>query len=79
MDLGWLDAQTKDWLKAGLTWAEVLQKAVGAEDSSESTLVMRVKALCQFPNEAESERILSGLRWIGLFSPEQATVRGITF
>ncbi|KAI4176131.1 MAG: hypothetical protein LQ343_001175 [Gyalolechia ehrenbergii] len=37
---------------------------------------MRVKELCQFPNEAESERILSGLRWIGLFSSGQATVRG---
>lgn len=44
--------------------------------SIRSTLVMRVKELCQFPNEAESERILSGLRWIGLFSSGQATVRG---
>lgn len=36
----------------------------------------RVKGLCQFPNEADSERILGGLRWIGLFSSEPATVRG---
>ncbi|KAL8723619.1 MAG: hypothetical protein Q9181_007247 [Wetmoreana brouardii] len=50
-------------------------KAIGAEDSSENALVSRVKELCQFPNRAESERILSGLRWIGLFSSEQATVR----
>ena len=35
IDLGWLDTEPKDWLKAGLTWAEVLQKAIGADDSTE--------------------------------------------
>lgn len=40
-----------------------------------STLVARVKELCQFPNEAESRRIISGLKWIGLFTNEPATVR----
>ncbi|KAL8946661.1 MAG: hypothetical protein Q9222_006971 [Ikaeria aurantiellina] len=76
IDIGWLDTNTKNWLKAGLTWAEVLQKAIGANSSNESDLVWRVKDICQFPNQAESERILGGLGWIGLFSSEQATVRG---
>lgn len=76
IDLGWLDTQPKKWLKTGITWAEVLQKAIGAEELSEKALVSRVEELCQFPDEAERERILSGLRWIGLFSSEQATVRG---
>ena len=40
-----------------------------------STLVARVKELCQFPDEGEAERIVTGLRWIGLFSSEKATVR----
>ncbi|KAL8791062.1 MAG: hypothetical protein Q9213_000269 [Squamulea squamosa] len=71
MDLGWLDTEPKDWLKP-----EVSQKAIGAEDTTESALVSRVQELCHFPNEAESERILNGLRWIGIFSAEQATVRG---
>jgi saccharopine dehydrogenase-like NADP-dependent oxidoreductase len=34
-DLGWLDATKKDWLEEGLTWAQIQQKVVGAEDSSE--------------------------------------------
>lgn len=34
-----------------------------------------MKELCQFPNEADSERILDGLRWMGVFSSELATVR----
>jgi Saccharopine dehydrogenase C-terminal domain len=33
-----------------------------------SSLVARVKAICQFGSDAESTRIISGLRWIGLFS-----------
>lgn len=76
IDLGWLDTQPKDWLKTGITWAEVLQKAIGAGDPSESALVSRVEELCRFTSKAESERILGGLRWIGLFSSEPATVRG---
>ena len=95
-DLGWLDTQTKDWLKPGLTWAEVTHKAIGSRDSSEryvchvccltrlvegdtndllSSLIAQVKELCRFPNKSESDRIINGLRWIGLFSSEQATVR----
>ena len=34
-----------------------------------------MREICKFSDEAESERILNGLRWTGLFSPEQATVR----
>jgi spermidine synthase / saccharopine dehydrogenase (NADP+, L-glutamate-forming) len=33
--LGFLDASEKDWLKEGLTWSEVTQKAIGAQSSSE--------------------------------------------
>jgi len=32
--------------------------------------------MCQFPNEAESTRIVSGLRWIGLFSTAMVQPRG---
>lgn len=35
VDLGWLDSQEKEWLKEGLTWAEVMQKTIGANDASE--------------------------------------------
>ena len=41
-----------------------------------SSLISRVEELCKFPNNTESQRILSGLRWIGLFSSDVATVRG---
>ena len=35
VQLGWLDAEPKEWLKDGLTWAEVMQKATGAADAQE--------------------------------------------
>ena len=34
-----------------------------------------MKELCQFPDEGEAHRIVTGLKWIGLFSGEKATVR----
>lgn len=35
VQLGWLDAGEKEWLKEGLTWAEVMQKTIGANDAQE--------------------------------------------
>ena len=98
IDLRWLDTEPKDWLVSGLTWAQVMQKAIGSSDSSErwslkslppvsflvvslncdllSSLISRIKELCQFPSTADENRIVDGLRWIGLFSCVQATVCG---
>ncbi|KAF7295172.1 Saccharopine dehydrogenase [Mycena indigotica] len=73
--LGWLNSETRDWLVDGIDWKTATQKACGASDSSESSLVSQIKQLCSFPNEFESERIISGLRWIGLFSAEKVVIR----
>lgn len=35
VDLGWLDANEKEWLKDGLTWAKVMQKTIGANEATE--------------------------------------------
>ncbi|PBK64697.1 saccharopine dehydrogenase [Armillaria solidipes] len=75
VDLGWLDASEKDWLKESLTWAEVMQKTIGADGASESALIARIKSLCTFPDESEATRIISGLKWIGLFSSEKVKPR----
>ncbi|KZT05700.1 saccharopine dehydrogenase [Laetiporus sulphureus 93-53] len=75
VQLGWLDMSPKEWLNDSLTWAEVMQKTIRASDASESTLIKRVKELCSFPDESESNRIISGLKWIGLFSSEKVQPR----
>ncbi|TFK60671.1 saccharopine dehydrogenase [Pluteus cervinus] len=73
--LGWLNEEVKDWLKEGLTWAEVTQNTIGATDATESTLIKRIKELVSFPDEYEANRIISGLRWIGLFSTDKTVIR----
>ncbi|EAU83678.1 spermidine synthase [Coprinopsis cinerea okayama7 len=75
VDIGFLDATPKEWLNDNLTWAEVTQKAVSANDAEEATLVERIKAIAKFPNDSEANRIISGLRWIGLFSKDKVTPR----
>ncbi|KAJ7043328.1 saccharopine dehydrogenase [Mycena alexandri] len=74
--LGWLESDVKEWLVEGLEWRELTKRACGANESDEAALIARIKQVCNFPSEAETERIISGLRWIGLFSTEKAVVRG---
>lgn len=33
-------------------------------------------SICEFPTDAERTRIISGLRWVGLFSSEKVVLRG---
>ncbi|KAF2874774.1 hypothetical protein BDV95DRAFT_616041 [Massariosphaeria phaeospora] len=73
-NLGWLEQDNKAWLKDGMTWAEIQQKATGASSADESALIARIKELARFPNEAEGERIIAGMKWMGILSPQKATV-----
>ncbi|KAI9767926.1 MAG: hypothetical protein M1840_005419 [Geoglossum simile] len=73
--LGWLDTEGKDWLKDGLTWADIQQRAIGANSADESSLISRIEGVCNFPTKAERDRIISGLRWMGILSSQRATVR----
>ena len=41
-----------------------------------SSLVATIKGKCKFPSEAESHRITTGMSYFGLFSSEEATIRG---
>jgi len=65
--MGWLDEWEKGWLTEGIMQKEVVRVLVGAGDSKESTLIARINAVCKFPTEAESARIV---RWIGIFTDE---------
>jgi spermidine synthase len=38
-------------------------------------LIEAIKAKTTFPTESEAERILSGLRWIGVFGQEKVVAR----
>ncbi|POY73892.1 putative Saccharopine dehydrogenase (NADP(+), L-glutamate-forming) [Rhodotorula taiwanensis] len=77
VEIGFLSESPVDFLAkdaAPLSWAEVTQRALGAQSADEASLVAAVKAKTSFPSEAEEARILSGLRWIGLFSQSEKVV-----
>ena len=44
-------------------------------DGPYRTLVAKIKELSAFSSETEAMQVLSGMRWIGLFSSDPAPVR----
>lgn len=34
--MGWMDQGVKDWLKEGMTWAAITQRALGVKDQAEA-------------------------------------------
>lgn len=68
VDMGFLDAEPKDYLNEAKPWAEVTKQVLGASDANEETLIIKLRALTTWESEADMERILAGLRWIGIFS-----------
>jgi saccharopine dehydrogenase (NADP+, L-glutamate forming) len=76
IDLGWLDTDPKSWLQQGMTWAQIQQQATQAASSSEADLVAKFDELCNFRSSAERDEVVSGLRWIGLFSNEVPVLHG---
>jgi len=70
IDLGWIDPERKPWLEDGLTWAQIQQRLTGADSPAEAALVAKIDLLCSFSSSDEREKIMSGLRWMGLFSDQ---------
>jgi saccharopine dehydrogenase (NADP+, L-glutamate forming) len=73
VDMGFRSEETYDFLKPSnkpLPWAEATQKVLRASSTQESDLVLAMSSKTKFPNNEEKERIIAGLKWIGLFSSE---------
>ncbi|KAJ3990052.1 saccharopine dehydrogenase [Lentinula detonsa] len=75
VQVGWLNGESQEWLKEGLTWVQVLGKMLGVEGADEATLISKIKSVCAFPNESEESRIISGFRWIGMFTSDPISPR----
>lgn len=78
VEIGFLDESPKDYLQPGTDaiWADVTARAVGASSNSEEALVAKILSLADIPDISEQQRIIQGLRWIGLFSNEKVEARG---
>jgi saccharopine dehydrogenase (NADP+, L-glutamate forming) len=79
VDIGFLSEDEQPFLKASdkpITWAEATQKIIGATSSKEADLTWGISSKTSFKDTPEKERILSGLKWLGIFSDKPITPRG---
>ncbi|KAJ4132424.1 hypothetical protein NW754_015240 [Fusarium falciforme] len=76
IDLGWINPEEKLWLKDGMTWAQIQKQVTGAASDEENDLVAKVNEICTFSSAEERDKILNGLRWMGLFSEKVPTLHG---
>lgn len=79
VDIGFLSDEEQSFLKPSdkpLTWAEATQKIIGATSAKELDLSWAISSKTKFNDTAEKKRILSGLKWLGLFSDKPITPRG---
>ncbi|KAL3457579.1 Saccharopine dehydrogenase [Aspergillus heterothallicus] len=76
VDIGFLSDEARDYLNSPISWKDATQKILGATSSSEKDLQWAIQSKTAFPNNDERDRIISGLRWIGLFSDEKISPRG---
>ncbi|KAJ8609435.1 hypothetical protein MRB53_039106 [Persea americana] len=78
-DLGLLSTVEHDFLQSSqpaLSWREAFAKIIRATSSSDHDLVWAVSSKAKFQSTEDKDRILAGLRWIGLFSDAPAQLRG---
>ena len=70
VDIGFLNEESQDFLKPSekpLTWSEATQKVLS---NKESDLSWAISSKTTFADNEEKDRIMTGLKWIGLFSDD---------
>ncbi|KAK4147168.1 Saccharopine dehydrogenase [Dichotomopilus funicola] len=76
VDIGFLEDTPLDVLSKPVPWKEATKAVIGASSLSASDLESTVLSKATFESDEDKKRILSGLRWIGLFSDEPITPKG---
>lgn len=76
VDMGFLSDDEQSFLKEPISWKEATQKILTATSSSEKDLEWAIASKAKFESTEEKERIMSGLKWVGVFSDEKITPKG---
>lgn len=76
VDMGFLSDEPADYLQKPMVWKDATQKILGASSSSEKDLQWAISSKTSFASNEDRDRILGGLRWIGIFSDEVIIPRG---
>lgn len=75
VDLGFLKESAHPAFSKPSAWKDAFAALVGAASSSEKDIVAKIDQLATFKDAADRERILAGLKWLGLFSDKAITPR----
>ncbi|KAJ2906638.1 saccharopine dehydrogenase [Zalerion maritima] len=76
VDIGFLNDTETETLKAEIPWKEATKNVVGAVSSSAADIEAAINTKTKFESDEDQQRILSGLKWIGVFSDDKITPRG---
>ncbi|GAM90866.1 hypothetical protein ANO11243_089120 [Dothideomycetidae sp. 11243] len=81
VDMGFLSEQEEPFLKPIidqpiLTWREATAKILGSTSNSENDLIWAISSKTKFTDNSEKDRIVTGLKWLGLFSDDKIEPRG---
>ncbi|KAF9311049.1 saccharopine dehydrogenase (NADP+, L-glutamate-forming) [Podila horticola] len=78
VDIGFLDDAAQDFLAAGasdIAWNDVLAKRLGSSSNTEADLIEIIKEKSSIKGD-EIERIIKGMKWLGMFSETSVHRRG---
>ncbi|KAL7961283.1 saccharopine dehydrogenase [Trichoderma compactum] len=76
VDTGFLSDAEQGYFKQPIPWKEATQKLLNASSSAEADLVAAVSSKTTFKDDEDKARLISGLKWIGIFSDANITPRG---
>lgn len=76
VDLGFLNDSPVEIFSKQVAWKDAFKELIGAKSSSEKDLTTRVFEASTFKDESEQNRIISGLKWLGLYSDKKIAPKG---
>jgi saccharopine dehydrogenase (NADP+, L-glutamate forming) len=76
VDTGFLSDQEQGFLKEPIPWKEATQKILNASSSSEEDLSQAVSSKTTFKDSNQKNQVLSGLKWLGVFSDSNIVPKG---
>ena len=76
VDIGFLSDEPSDDFKTALPWKMALAKLLGSSSEKEEDLIWAISSKTTFSSTEEKDRIIAGMKWLGLFSEKNTTPRG---
>lgn len=76
VDIDFLNDEPKDIFNKPAPWKQVLAQHLGSSSDKEEDLIWAISSKTKFADTAEKDRIVAGLKWLGLFSDTETKPRG---